>query len=115
MTLKRGGLQVQTRGDLTTILWRVKCDVRILTNIHDTSARGNFCDTNGKAIKMQIVADYDRHMGYVGKVDRMRNKLHKQLQESEPQENLNSPSVAKGKNPVPVLQKHILRGKERLD
>ena len=114
MTFKWGDLQVQTRGDLT-ILWRDKRDIRILTNIHDTPAGGNFCDTNGKAIKIQIVVDYDRHTGYVDKVDRMRNKLHKQLQESEPQENLNSPSVAKVNNSVPVLQKHILRGKERLD
>jgi hypothetical protein len=56
MTLKWGDLQVRTRGDLTTILWRDKCDVRILTNIHDVPAEGNFCDTNRKAIKPQIVA-----------------------------------------------------------
>jgi len=61
-TLKQGDLQVRTRGDLTTILWRDKRDVRILTNIHDAPAEGNFCDTNGKAIKSQIVADYNRHM-----------------------------------------------------
>ncbi len=73
MTLKRGDLQVRTRGDLTTILWRDKRDVRILTNIHDAPAEGNFCDTNGKAIKPQIVADYNRHMGYVDKGDRMAN------------------------------------------
>jgi hypothetical protein len=65
MTLKRG--------DLTTILWRDKRDVRILTNIHDAPAEGNFCDTNGKAIKLQIVVDYNHHMGYVDKGDRMAN------------------------------------------
>ena len=65
MTLKRGDLQVRTRGDLKTILWRDKRDVRILTNIHDAPAEGNFCDTDGKAIKPQIVSDYNRHMGYV--------------------------------------------------
>jgi len=73
MTLKWGNLQVRTRSDLTTILWRDKRDVRILTNIHDAPAEGNFCDTNGKAIKLQIVADYNRHMGYVDKGDRMAN------------------------------------------
>jgi len=73
MTLKRGDLQVRTRGDLTTILWRDKHDVRVLTNIHDAPAEGNFSDTNGKAIKLQIVADYNRHMGYVDKGDRMAN------------------------------------------
>ena len=71
--LKRGDLQVRTRGDLTTILWRDNLDVRILTNIHDASAEGNFSDSNGKAINPQIVADYNSHMGYVDKRDRMAN------------------------------------------
>jgi hypothetical protein len=73
MTLKRGDLQVWTSGDLTTILWRNKRDVCILTNKHDAPAEGNFCDTNGKAIKPQIVVDYNHHMGYVDKRDRMAN------------------------------------------
>jgi len=73
VTLKLGDLQVWTRGDLTTILWRDKRNVRILTNIHDAPAEGNFCDSNRKAIKPQIVADYNRHMGYVDKGDRMTN------------------------------------------
>lgn len=72
-TFQRGDLKVRTRGDLTAILWRDKRDVRVLTNIHDAPAEGNFCDTNGKAIKPQIVADYNRHMGYVDKGDRMAN------------------------------------------
>ena len=71
--MTRGDLQVRTRGDLTDILWRDKRDVRVLTNIHDSPAEGNFCDINGKAIKPQIVADYNRHMGYVDKGDRMAN------------------------------------------
>ena len=58
---------------MTTILWRDKRDVRILTNIHDAPAEGNFCDNNGKAIKPQIVADYNRHLDYVDKGDRMTN------------------------------------------
>ena len=60
-------------GDLTAILWKEKRNIRILTNIHDASAEGNFCDNNGKAIKLQIVADYNRHMGYVDKGDRVTN------------------------------------------
>ena len=67
MTLQRGDLQVQTRGDLTATLWRDKREVCVLTNIHDPPAEGNFCDDNGKAIKPQIVADYNRHIGYVDK------------------------------------------------
>jgi len=70
--MTRGDLQVRTRGDLTAILWRDKRDVCILTNIHDPPSKGNFCD-NSKAIKPQIVADYNCHMGYVDKGDRMAN------------------------------------------
>jgi len=44
-----------------------------LTNIHDPPAEGNFCNNNGKAIKPQIVADYNHQMGYVDKGDRMAN------------------------------------------
>ena len=49
MTLQWGDLQVRTRGDLTAILWRDKHEVRVLTNICDPPAEGNFCDNNGKA------------------------------------------------------------------
>jgi hypothetical protein len=45
----------------------------MLTNIHDSPAEGNFCDSNGKAVRSQIVADYSRHMGYVDKGGRMAN------------------------------------------
>ena len=65
MRLRRGDLHVRTRDDLTAILWRDKRDVRVLTNIHGPQEECNFCDNNGKAIKPQIVADYNRHMGYV--------------------------------------------------
>jgi hypothetical protein len=73
MKLKRGDLHIRTRGDLTAILWRDKCDIYVLTNIHNAPAESNFCDSNGKAIKPQIVADYSHHMGYVDKGDRMAN------------------------------------------
>ena len=58
-----GDLQVRTRGDLTAILWKDKREVRILTNIQDPPVEGNFRNSNGKAIKPQIVEDYNRHMG----------------------------------------------------
>jgi len=73
MKLQRGDLPVRTRGDLTAILWRDKRDVRILINIHDPPAEGNFCNSNGTAIEPQIGADYNRHMGCVDKGDRMAN------------------------------------------
>jgi hypothetical protein len=41
------------------------------SNIHEAPAEGNLCDTNGKAIKPQIVTDYNRHVGNVDKEGRM--------------------------------------------
>ena len=49
MIFQWGDLQVWTRGDLTAIPWKEKCNIRILTNLHDAPAEGNFCDNNGKA------------------------------------------------------------------
>jgi len=69
--LKRGDIRVRTRADLTAILWWDKRDVCMLTNIHNTPAEGNFCNERGKAIKAQIVMDYNHHLGYVDKGDRM--------------------------------------------
>ena len=45
----------------------------MLMNIHNAPAEGNFCNEGGKAIKLQIVMDYNRHMVYVDKGDRMAN------------------------------------------
>ena len=60
--LKRGDIRVRTRDDLTAILWRDKRDVCMLTNIHNAPAEDNFCNERGKAIKPQIVMDYNHHM-----------------------------------------------------
>jgi hypothetical protein len=73
MRLQRGDLQVRTRGDFKAILWRDKRDVRIVTNIRGPPTECNFRDGNGKAIKPQIVEDYNRNMGYVDKGDRKAN------------------------------------------
>jgi hypothetical protein len=73
MTLKHDDLQVWTRGNLTAIQLRDKCNIHMLTNIHDVLADGNFCNNNRKAIKLQTVADSKHHMGYVDKGDRMTN------------------------------------------
>ena len=67
--LKRGDIRIRTRADLTAKLWRDKRDVCMLTNIHSAQAEGNFCNGGGKAIKLQIVMDYNHHMGYVDKGD----------------------------------------------
>jgi len=70
--LKRGDIRVRTRAD-SMVKWRDKRDVCMLTNIHSAPAEGNFCSGGGKAIKSQIVMDYNHHMGYVDKGDGMAN------------------------------------------
>ena len=71
--LKRGDIRVRTRADLTAILWRDKTDICMLMNIHNAPAEGNLCNEGGKAIEPIIVTDYNQHMGYVDKGDRMAN------------------------------------------
>ena len=70
--LKRGDIHVRTRADLTAIVWQDKRDIYML-NIHNAPAEGNFCNGGRKAIKPQIVTEYNRHIGYVNKGDRMAN------------------------------------------
>jgi len=71
--LKRGDIHVRIRAGLTVIFWQDKRDVCMLTNIHSAPAEGNFCNGGGKAIKPQIVMDYNHHMGSTDKGDRMAN------------------------------------------
>ena len=44
-----------------------------MLNIHNAPAEGNVCDEQGNSIKLFIVADYDHHMSYVDKRDKMAN------------------------------------------
>jgi hypothetical protein len=46
----------------------------ILTNVHKPPQEGNFCDEQGNAIKLDIVAVYNHHMSYVDKGDRIANR-----------------------------------------
>ena len=71
--LKRGDIHVRTSADLTAILWLDKRDICMLMNIHSAPAEVNFCNEGGKAIKPQTVMDYNHHMDYVDKRDKMVN------------------------------------------
>jgi hypothetical protein len=68
--LKRGDFCIRTRADLMAILWQDKREICTLMNIHDVPVEGNFCSEGGKAI---TVIDYNHHMRYVDKSDRMAN------------------------------------------
>ena len=71
--LKGGDVRERTTADMMAILRWDKRDIWVLTNIHSAPAEGNFCSERGKAMKPQIVMNYNHHMGYVGKGDRMAN------------------------------------------
>jgi hypothetical protein len=45
--------------DMTAVVSMDKCDMHMLTNIHDPPAEGNFCDDNGNALKPEIVEHYN--------------------------------------------------------
>jgi hypothetical protein len=47
--------------------------VYVLSNIHHPPANGNFRDEHENATKFYIVKEYNTHMGYVDKSDRMSN------------------------------------------
>jgi len=71
--LKRGDIHIRTSTDLTAILWQDKTDICMLMNIHNAPVEVNFCNEGGKAIKLQLVMDYNHHMVHVDKSDRMAN------------------------------------------
>jgi hypothetical protein len=79
--LKHGDIQSRTRDGLTAMVWKDKHDMYVLRNMHSPPAmEGNFCDEHGNALKPQTVQDYNQHMGYVGKGDRMTTSYSIQQQ-----------------------------------
>lgn len=71
--LKRGDIITRVRGNLSAIRWKDKRDMYLLTNMHSPPLEGNFVDEFGNAIKPKVIQDYNTHMGYVDKSDRMVN------------------------------------------
>ena len=71
--MKRDNLKTKVKGNLTSIAWKDKWNVNILTNMHSSSLECNFCDQHGKGMKLAIIQDYNRHMKYVDKSDHMTN------------------------------------------
>ena len=61
------------KGDISAACLKDKCDLYIPTNMHSPQAEGNFCDESGHAVKPRVIEDYNTHMGYVDKSDRMVN------------------------------------------
>jgi hypothetical protein len=73
MKMTKGDVRVRTRGNLTMLAWKDRRDVYLLTNMDPPPEEGNFFDESKRAVKPQIVARYNRHMGYVDISDPMAN------------------------------------------
>ena len=63
----------RVRGTLRAVRWKDRRDVYVLTNMHAPPVEGNFPDESGQAIRPRVVEDYNAHMGFVDKSDRMVN------------------------------------------
>ena len=73
LKLKRGDVRVRTRGGLTTLVWKDRREVYVLTNMEPPPAEGNFFDDSNRPMKPHIVEQYNWHMGYIENSDRMAN------------------------------------------
>ena len=73
LKLTKGDIRVRTRGNLTALAWKDRQDIYMLTNMDPPPEEGNFYDDSKRAVKAQIVAQYNRHIGYVDISDRMGN------------------------------------------
>ena len=58
---------------MTLVVWKEKHDVQALTNICDPPKEGNFYFESRNALKPAIVEDYNGHVCYTDKSDRMAN------------------------------------------
>ncbi|PNF34414.1 hypothetical protein B7P43_G13948 [Cryptotermes secundus] len=73
LKLKKGDIVTRVKGNLSVVRWKDKRDVYVLTNMHPPPLDGNFRDESGRAIKPHVIEDYNAHMGFVDKSDRMVN------------------------------------------
>ena len=73
LKMKRGDIATRVRGTLRAVRWKERRDVYVLTNMHALPVEGNFTDESGQAIRPRVVEDYNPHMGFVDKSDRMVN------------------------------------------
>ncbi|PNF29671.1 PiggyBac transposable element-derived protein 4 [Cryptotermes secundus] len=73
MKLKKGDVVTRVKGHLSVVRWKDKRDVYVLTNLHPPPLEGNFRDESGHAVKPHVIEDYNAHMGFVDKSDRMVN------------------------------------------
>jgi len=69
---KKGDIITRVRGNQSTVRWKDKRDVYVLTNMH-TPVEGNLCNESGRAVKPRVIEDYNAHTEHMDKSDRMVN------------------------------------------
>jgi len=70
---KKGDIIRRVRGNPSIVRWKDKRDICVLTHIHSPQVEGNFCDESGHVVKPRVIEDFNTHMGYVDKWDKMVN------------------------------------------
>ncbi|XP_023704971.1 piggyBac transposable element-derived protein 4-like [Cryptotermes secundus] len=73
MKLKKGDIVTRVKGHLSVVHWKDKREVYVLMNMHPPPLDGNFRDESGHAVKPHVIEDYNAHMGFVDKSERMVN------------------------------------------
>ncbi|PNF40809.1 hypothetical protein B7P43_G16650 [Cryptotermes secundus] len=71
--LKKGDIVRRVKRHLSVVRWKDKRDVYVLMNMHPPPLEGNFRDESGHAVKPHVIEDYNAHMGFVDKSDRLVN------------------------------------------
>ena len=69
--IEKGWRKGEDQGGLTTLVWKDRWEVYMLTNMDPPPAEGNFCDENNRPVKPHIMEQYNRHMGYIDNSDHM--------------------------------------------
>jgi hypothetical protein len=71
--LKKGDIVTRVKGNLRVVCSKDKHDVYVLTNMHSSPVDGNFRDESGHDVKPHVIEDYNAHVDFVDKSDRMVN------------------------------------------
>ena len=71
LKLKRDDVRVRTRGGLTTLDWKDRREVYMLTTMDAPPAEGNFCGESNHPMKPHIMERYNWHMGFIDNSDFM--------------------------------------------
>jgi len=70
---KKGDIITRVRVNRSIVRWKDKRYVYVLRNMHTLPVERDFCGKSGRAVRPRVIEDYNAHMGYVDKSDRMVN------------------------------------------